>query len=123
MTTLAIGDVIVVTLPLQVPSGHEQEGHRRAIVVGLPNKLGPLRHPVLLVVPFTSAKPHYTWAKANSNAYPYFSAGTAGLTKDRYALLDQVRAVDAVRVGRKIGTLSHSAYQPIAHGLRQACAL
>lgn len=121
--SLAIRDIVTVTLPQQLPQGGEQEGYRRAVVVGLPNVLGPLRLPVLLIVPFTAEKPHYAWAKANTAAYPRYTAGTAGLTKDSVALIDQLRAVDVSRLGRKIGTMASAEYQPIERGMRRMLGL
>lgn len=46
------GDVLLIALPSHDPKGHEQEGLRPAIVVGIPR--GPVRYPVVIVVPLTS---------------------------------------------------------------------
>jgi mRNA interferase MazF len=41
---LAPGDVVMVAFPRHNPRGHEQEGMRPAIVVGVPH--GPMRFPL-----------------------------------------------------------------------------
>ncbi len=42
---IKIGDVLLVALPRHFPLGHEQEGMRPSIVVGLPRRLGKPRYP------------------------------------------------------------------------------
>ena len=42
-------DVLLIALPQNLPPGHEQQGPRPAIVVGLPHQLGKPRYPMLLV--------------------------------------------------------------------------
>jgi mRNA interferase MazF len=59
--TLEPGDVILVTFPAQVSPGREQQGYRPAIVVGIPQRLGTPRYPLLLVVPLTSNR-QQSWA-------------------------------------------------------------
>jgi mRNA interferase MazF len=48
---IAQGDVLVVALPSHEPKGHEQEGYRPAIVVGVPK--GEVRYPVVIAIPLT----------------------------------------------------------------------
>jgi mRNA-degrading endonuclease toxin of MazEF toxin-antitoxin module len=46
------GDIVLIALPSHDPSGHEQEGVRPAIVVGVPQ--GLVRYPVVVAVPLTT---------------------------------------------------------------------
>lgn len=119
MSDIQVGDVIKVSLPQQNSQGIEQEGFRRAVVVGLPSTLGSLRFPILVVVPFTSNKSGYDWARANPSAYPLYPAGTAGLKEDSIALVDQVRALDPSRIGRRVGSLTSEQFAPIDSALRR----
>ena len=50
----ALRDVLLVQLSKRDPKGHEQEGTRPVIVVGLPDALGKSRFPLLIVVPLTT---------------------------------------------------------------------
>lgn len=87
---LVAGDVLLITFPVHVPGGHEQEGQRPAVVVAVPPS--PLRFPVVIVAPLTSqAGP---WADQNPALYPGLPLGSGGLTRNSIALLDQIRAVD-----------------------------
>ena len=43
---LTCGDVIIVTLPAHTPKGHEQQGTRPAVVVGIP--LREIRYPMFI---------------------------------------------------------------------------
>ena len=110
-----IGDVLLVSLPQSVPSGHEQEGIRPAIVVGLPHKVGRPRYPILLLIPMTTQIGR--WAKENPFLYPRLEDGTGGLTKPSVVLLDQLRGIDQSRIGRYIGTLSNKEFAPIRKAL------
>ena len=98
------GDVILVTFPHSVPYGHEQEGKRPAIVVGLPQRLGTPRFPMFLVVPLTTYIGE--WTTKNPELYPLIRAGVAGLSRDSVALLDQLRGIDQSRIDRYIGNLN-----------------
>ena len=100
---IKIGDVLVVTLPRSVPSGHEQEGLRPVIVIGLPHKIGTPRYPMLLIAPLTTQV--RTWAKENPFLYPRLEVGATGLTTASVILLDQLRAIDERRIEKYIGSL------------------
>jgi mRNA interferase MazF len=113
---LAVGDIIVATLPGQVPPGREQQGYRPVIVVGVPEALGTLRYPMLLVIPLTTYRGQQ-WAITSPNLYPVLEAGEGALPTSSIALLDQMRSLDKTRVSRYIGTLTHEQYQPILNGL------
>ena len=112
------GDIILVAFPTQVPPGREQQGYRPAIVVGIPQRLGTPRYPLLLVVPLTSNR-QQSWATDAPDLYPILNAGDGNLPAESIVLLDQVRSIDSTRVIRYIGTLHPKQYQPIAEGLEQ----
>ncbi|NJN48962.1 MAG: type II toxin-antitoxin system PemK/MazF family toxin [Alkalinema sp. RL_2_19] len=115
MRALQFGDVLNIRLPSQSPQGHEQEGLRPAIVVGLPERAGKTRFPVVFVVPVTSDRGQ-DWANAAPLLYPRFSAGSGGLRSASIRLLDQLRCVDVRRIVDFRGSLSKEA----CDGLRGA---
>lgn len=114
----AIGDVLLVAFPQHVPAGHEQEGRRPAVVVGLPDMIGPTRYPVMLVVPLTADRGQ-PWAARNPVVYPKVPAGSGGLSRNSIALLDQICSLTASRVAGYVGPLPVTVFQPITEGLRQ----
>lgn len=93
--SIVVGDIVIARFPTQNPQGREQEGVRPALVVGIPQRLGNPRFPLLLVAPMTSARSQ-TWAAASPELYPTLPAGEAGLPQNSIILLDQVRAIDLV---------------------------
>lgn len=109
------GDVVLVALPNSRPQGREQQGLRPAIVVGIPP--GETRYLVVVVVPLTTQSGD--WVERNTAMYPQLEAGVGGLTQNSIVLLDQVRAVDARRITRYLGTLSPQEYAAIRAGLQQ----
>lgn len=113
---LSVGDVIVATLPEQVPPGREQKGYRPVIVVGVPEALGTSRYPMLLVIPLTTNR-EQSWAIECPALYPVLAEGEGALPTSSIALLDQVRSLDKSRVNRYIGTLTSHQYRPILSGL------
>lgn len=72
---------------------------------------GQTRFPVVVVVPLTTQARE--WTDHNPTLYPQLDAGNGGLICPSVAMLDQVRAVDAVRLTTYPGTLSRAAYAPI----------
>lgn len=109
------GDVVLIDLPLHDPKGHEQEGKRPAIVVGIPQ--GLLRYPVVIAVPLTTQGG--PWAKKNPNLYRHLLAGSGGIPQASIALLDQVRALDVRRVNAYLGSLEPEIFMPIHNNLLQ----
>ena len=71
------------------------------VLVGLPETLGTPRFP-------TAASPRL---------YPRIPAGAGGLPRDSVALLDQTCALDVLRLGEYLGTLTPDAFTPIQQGL------
>ncbi|KLU63442.1 mRNA interferase endoA [Peptococcaceae bacterium CEB3] len=93
-TGIQSGDVVLISLPPHEPKGHEQEGLRPAIIIAIPN--GHVRYPVAIVVPVTSQTGN--WTNQNPKLYIQIPQGTRGLPKLSVALIDQVRAIDVMRV-------------------------
>ncbi len=98
-----IGDVLLVALPSNTPSGREQEGTRPAIVVGLPQRLGTPRYPMLFIVPLSTKIEK--WTEKEWGIYPILQEGSGGLTKRSVVLLDHLRAVDQNRIEAYIGSV------------------
>lgn len=109
------GDLLLVSLPQHIPPGHEQEGLRPAIVVGLPEKLGVPRYPTLLVVPLTTQRG--SWTAKSPELYPQIPSGTTGLARSSVVLLDHLRAIDLSRIRGFIGSLSGEVFNPIREKL------
>lgn len=108
--------------PAQDPQGHEQEGYRPAIVVGLPATLGRPRFDMVLVVPLTTDRKQ-SWAAASPELYPRLQAGVAGLPQVSIVLLEQTRTLDKGRMARYLGRLSEAQYEAIRQGLARMCGL
>jgi mRNA interferase MazF len=111
---LAIGDIITARFPIHTPSGHEQEGLRPALVIGLPDKVATPRFSMVLLAPITTDR-NQTWA--NSDLYPKLSKEVTGLSSDSIVMLEQVRSLDAQRVGKYVSSLPKTAYESIARSL------
>ncbi len=118
---LRVGDVVFALFPSHRPGGHEQEGMRPAVVVGLPERLGDPRFGVLIVAPMTTDRGQ-EWAERSPTLYPCFPEGTANLRSSSVCLLDQARALDASRVRRYRGSLNREQYRPVGDGLRRIFA-
>ncbi|MBD2545766.1 MULTISPECIES: type II toxin-antitoxin system PemK/MazF family toxin [Planktothricoides] len=116
--SLQIGDIVTARFPQQNPQAHEQEGQRPAIVVGLPNRVGNPRFPLVILVPITSDRGQ-AWANDSPDLYPKFPAGTAGLRQPSIALLDQIRVLDFTRITEYWGRLTPEEYDPILRGLKR----
>jgi mRNA interferase MazF len=61
---IVVGDVVIARFPTQNPRGREQEGIRPALVIGVPQKLGIPRFPLIIVAPMTSDR-NQIWAAAS----------------------------------------------------------
>jgi mRNA interferase MazF len=112
---LECSDVVIVALPTHTPRGHEQQGTRPAVVVGISRE--ELRYPMLVVAPLTTQTG--SWALNNPSLYPRLEAGAGGLPQSSIVLLDQVRGLDMRRVSTYLGTLTPVQYAPIFEGLMQ----
>lgn len=111
------GMVLWVELGKRLPPGHQQEGRRPALLVGVPLRLGQPRFPVLLVVPVTTYRGQ-NWAETAPRLYPRLKAGVGNLPQESVVLLDQLQVVDASRVTMLVGQLDEADYAPIRDGLR-----
>jgi mRNA interferase MazF len=116
MRSLQFGDVINLRLPAQNPQGHEQEGFRPAVVVGLPDRVGKPRFPLVFVVPVTTDRGQ-TWAAPL--LYRRFPAGSGGLRSPSIALLDQLRCIDMGRIVDFRGSLSPAEAAQLRKALKQ----
>lgn len=110
---VAPGDVLLIALPSHIPKGHEQEGVRPAVAVGVPR--GYVRYPVVIVVPLATRSGG--WARRNPALYLSLPAGAGGLPRPSVALVDQVRAVDVRRVTGYLGTLKEEDFNLVKHSL------
>lgn len=113
--------MLLVDLPQHTPPGHEQSGFRPAVVVGLPERLGTQRFPMLVVAPLTTQIGE--WARNAPDLYPFFAAGTGGLRYDSVGLLDHLRGLDATRVHRRLGRLRADQFAPVLKGIERMCEL
>lgn len=120
MTTpsLSLGSVFLTHFPTHDPGGHEQEGPRPAVVVGLPSRAGRPRYPVLWLSPVTTYR-RQAWVKAAPELYPILPAGVSHLSADSVVLVDQTRALDASRLARFLGNLTEEQYAPIHDAVRR----
>lgn len=109
------GDILLIDLPIHDPKGHEQEGNRPAVVVGMPQ--GPVRYPVVIVVPLTTQSG--PWVKKNPTLYRHLPPGAGGIPQASTALIDQVRALDVRRVRTYLGSLEQELFGPIRNSLIQ----
>ena len=114
---VSFGDILVIMLPTHAPRGHEQEGERPAVVVGLPDRAGQPRFPTVLVIPLTTQEG--IWSRKAPLLYPRLRTGAGGLPRPSIALLDQVRSIDSRRVSRYLGSLTGKEFQPIRKGLKK----
>ncbi len=114
----AIGWVLRANLAQRIPPGHEQEGLRPVIVVGLPSLAGSPRYPVIVVVPLTTDKGQ-KWVQNSPMLYPRLPAGAGGLPIDSVVLLDQIQIIDASRLVLKVGELKKSEMGSITEGLKK----
>ena len=116
-----IGDILVIRLPDRAPPGHEQTGLRPVVVVGLPDRVGSPRYPLIVGVPLTTQEG--AWVQAAPALYPTLDAGKGGLPRRSIVLLDQIAGIDGARVVRRLGRLTAADYAPIRAGLQQMLQL
>lgn len=102
------GTVVVVELDPTV--GHEQRGTRPCIVVSDPVVNIDQRFPLIAVVPVTGTP-------GEGALYPELEAGSSGLTKISYALVDHLRSIDKRRIGRVYGRIAEDQLAKIDEGL------
>lgn len=120
LATPRIGDVLMVQLPYHDPRGHEQEGPRPVVVVGLPERAGVPRSPMLLCLPLSSQLAN--WPAGNA-LYPRLARGSGGLPLDSVALVEHLRGIDVGRVRRYLGALTPAEFAPLRAALQTVLAL
>ena len=102
------GAVIIVSLSPTV--GREQKGVRPCVIVSDPEVIKEQRFPLVCVVPVTGTA-------ARGLLYPRLHPGRSGLTKESFALIDHIRAIDKRRIRGVYGMLPPQELQSIDEGL------
>lgn len=105
---LARGTVVLLDLTPAV--GHEQGRRRPCVVVSDPAVTTDQKYPLVCIVPITGTP-------GEGALYPALGAGKSGLSKASYALVDQVRSVDKVRISRTYGQVTPRELAAIDSGL------
>ena len=106
--TLDRGTVVLVELDPTI--GREQRGIRPCITVSAPTVNADQRFPLIAVVPVTGTA-------GGGALYPGLAAGSSGLTKASYALVDHLRSIDKRRIRRIFGQVSPGELASIDQGL------
>jgi|SRR5208283_3889928 len=91
---------MVVEVSLDPVVGHEQGRSRPCVVIQ--NDIGNRFSSTTIVAPLTAA----SHIKAQSPIYVLVKKGDGGVTKDSYALCDQIRTVDQQRFRAVYGSLA-----------------
>jgi len=100
----------VVLVSLDPTLGHEQRGLRPCIIVSDPDVTEDQRYPLLCVIPITGTP-------GQGALYPELAAGSGGLRKRSWALLDQLRTIDKRRVRKLFGRISAEELEAVDDGL------
>ena len=101
---------LLVFVGLDPVAGHEQRGTRPCVIVSDPAIASDQRYPLVAIVPISRTP-------GKGALYPRLAAGSGGLRKRSYALVDQVRSVGKRRVVRAYGLLSPEEMDQIDEGL------
>jgi mRNA interferase MazF len=102
------GTVVLVELDPTV--GHEQRGTCPCVAVSDPSVNADQRFPLIAVIPVTGTP-------GDGALYPELSAGTSGLTKTSYALVDHLRSIDKRRIRRVFGRITSDELTSVDQGL------
>lgn len=106
-----IRDVVWATLPTRDPHGHEQEGSRPVVIVGIPSKIQDIPYDVIQIVPVTKTS-------LTGVLFPTLRAGSGGLPLKSTALVYQLMVLDISRVTGRLGKLTADQYAPILEGVK-----
>lgn len=101
----------VVLVDLNPTIGHEQRGLRPCVVVSDETVAVDQRFPLLCVVPVTGTP-------GSGALYPSLPAGSGGLRKQSYALIDHLRSIDKRRIVQVHGLLGDGEIASIDSGMR-----
>lgn len=107
---MRLGRGAVVVVELDPTIGHEQRGARPCVVVSDPEVISNQRFPLICVVPVTGTP-------GQGLLYPELAAGKSGLTKQSFALIDQLRSIDKRRIRRVFGELAAHEIAAIDEGM------
>jgi mRNA interferase MazF len=100
----------VIVAGLDPTFGREQYGVRPCIVVSDPDVIGDQHFPLVCVVPVTGTP-------GEGLLYPSLAAGTSGLAKKSFALIDHLRSIDKRRIRRVFGELAREEMDALDDGL------
>ena len=95
---------------------YEQRGSRPCVAVSDPAVADGQRYPMMAVVPLTGTP-------GEGLLYPQLEPGPSGLRKTSFALIDQVRSLDKVRVLRMYGAIRAEELRALDDGLRRYLGL
>lgn len=105
---LSRGSVVLVELDPAI--GHEQRGVRPCVVVSDPDVISDQRFPLVCVVPVTGTP-------GEGLLYPALAPGRSGISKNSFALIDQLRSIDKRRIRRAFGEVAAEEIAAIDEGL------
>lgn len=106
----------VVLVELDPTIGQERRGMRPCIVVSDATVNAAPRFALIAVIPVTGTP-------GIGALYPKLSAGESGLSKDSYALVDQLRSVDKRRIRRVFGSVTAAELGAVDEGMRMFLGL
>ena len=101
---------------LNPTKGSEQAGRRPIVLIQ--NDIGNEAAPTVIVAPLTT--------KSFAKYYPtnvHIPRGVAGLKEDSTILLSQIRTIDKMRLGRKLGHLPSSYLEQVNHAIKVSLGL
>ncbi len=101
----------MVLVELEPTVGHEQRGLRPCVVVSSPSVASCQKFPMLCVVPVSSTP-------GEGALYPKLRIGRSGLRNESFALIDQLRSLDKLRVRRRYGCVSPVELGSLEEGIR-----
>ncbi len=114
MAEIKRGEIWLVSLDPTV--GHEIKKARPAVIIQ--NDIGNAYSPITIIAPLTS--------QIKEKVYPFeafLPKERTGLIKDSCALLNQIRAIDKVRLVKKIGRLDDNGIEKVNEALKVSLGL
>ena len=106
----------VYYVDLEPTKGREMQKSRRPCVV-VSNNIINEKTPVIIICPITDSRNKF------SPIHIEIPEGEGGLTKKSVVHCAQVRSIDKLRMGSKLGILNSDLMQKVSEGLRQAMCL
>ncbi|MBI5282079.1 MAG: type II toxin-antitoxin system PemK/MazF family toxin [Candidatus Solibacter usitatus] len=107
---MKLGRGAVVVVELDPTVGHEQQGVRPCVVVSDPDVISDQRFHLVCVVPVTGTP-------GEGLLYPPLAPGQSGLTRESFALIDQLRSIDKRRIRRVFGEIAPDELIAVDEGL------